>query len=125
MKVKRLLLTALVAVGAFSLVGCKGDTRFPRTFTVNFVTGEGGEVIASQTVKEGYLVTGVSSPDHEREHIFRGWYTDEAYENYFDVETYRVFEDLTLYAKWTFPDENPQEIRLADDAIQGLKAQIL
>ena len=116
MKVKKILLTTLVAVGVFSLASCKGDVRYPRTFTVNFVTGEGGEVIESQVVKEGYLLQGVSSPDHEKEHIFRGWYTDANYENYFDVETYRVFEDLTLYAKWTFPTNSPQEIRLADDA---------
>ena len=88
MKVKNILLTALVAVGVFSLASCKGDTRYPRTFTVNFVTGECGEVIESQVGKEGYLVTGVSSPDHEKEHIFRGWYTDANYENYFDVEKF-------------------------------------
>ncbi|MGM9859057.1 MAG: InlB B-repeat-containing protein [Bacilli bacterium] len=116
MKAKKFILTAFLLINVSILTGCKGDPTYPRTFTVNFVTGEGGEVIESQVVKEGYKVTGVSSPDHVKEHIFRGWYTDEAFTNYFDVENYRVFEDLTLYAKWTFPDNNPQEIRLADDA---------
>ena len=101
MKNKSKILIPLVALfGLVTLSGCKGDDRFPRTFTVNFVTGEGGEEIASQTVKEGYMLKGASSPDHTREHIFRGWYTDANYENYFDVDTYRVFEDLTLYSIW-------------------------
>ena len=101
MNTKKLLLTTLAGLSIFSLTSCKGDENYPRSFTVNFVTGEVGQEISSQTVKEGYLLKGVSSPEHERENIFRGWYTDPNYENYFDVDTYRVFEDLTLYAKWT------------------------
>ena len=116
MNTKKLLLTTLAGLSIFSLTSCKGDENYPRSFTVNFVTGEGGQEISSQTVKEGYLLKGVSSPEHERENIFRGWYTDPNYENYFDVDTYRVFEDLTLYAKWTFPSNDPQEISLGEDA---------
>ena len=100
MKKRNILLTVLASMMALSLSGCKGDERYPRTFTVNFETGEGGEVIESQVVKEGYLISGIDEPDHEKEHIFKGWYLDEAYTQYFDIENHRVFDDITLYAKW-------------------------
>ena len=111
---KRKSLFVLLSSSLLLLSSC-GDARFPRKFTVKFVTGEGGEVIKDQTVKEGYLVENVTNPDHEKEHIFRGWYLDEEYTEYFDVANYRVFSDLTLYAKWTFPTNNPQEIELGKD----------
>ncbi len=116
MKKRNILLTVLASMMVVSLSGCKGDERYPRTFTVNFETGEGGEVIESQVVKEGYLISGVDEPDHEKEHIFKGWYLDESYTEYFDIENHRVFEDITLYAKWIFPTNAPQEISLANDA---------
>ena len=112
---KKKLISFVIATASLLVLSACGDSRFPRTFTVKFVTGEGGEVIPDQVVKEGYLIQGVSNPDNEREHIFRGWYTDEEYKDFFDVETYRVFEDLTLYAKWTFPSVSPQEIELGHD----------
>ena len=62
MNTKKLLLTTLAGLSIFSLTSCKGDENYPRSFTVNFVTGEGGQEISSQTVKEGYLLKGVSSP---------------------------------------------------------------
>lgn len=111
---KKKSLFVLLSSSLLLLSSC-GDARYPRTFTVKFVTGEGGQVIADQQVKEGYLVEGVSDPEHEKEHIFRGWYTDSEYKNFFDVSTFRVFEDLTLYAKWTFPTNSPQEIELGKD----------
>ena len=111
---KRKPLFLIMTAGLLVLSAC-GDSRYPRTFTVKFVTGEGGEAIPDQQVKEGYLLQGVSDPNNEKEHIFRGWYTDEECQNKFDVETYRVFEDLTLYAKWTFPTYSPQEISLGSD----------
>ena len=113
---KKKALSLIILSSSLLLLSSCGDSRFPRTFTVKFITGEGGEVIADQTVKEGYLVQGVSNPDHQKEHIFRGWYLDEEYKEFFDVENYRVFSDLTLYAKWTFPTISPQEIELGHDA---------
>lgn len=117
MKTKKLLSSILSVIVIFSVAGCKGDENLPRTFTVNFVTGEGGEIIESKVVKEGYLIEGVDEPDHTiEEHIFCGWYLDENYVEFFDIETYRVFENITLYAKWVFPNTTPQEIMLGKDA---------
>ena len=106
------------------LTACKGDPRFPRKFTVNFVTGETGESIPSQTVKEGYtveLTRQITEPNNSREHIFRGWYSsyDEesnTYSDKFDIEKYRIFQDTTLYAKWSFPTEEPSEFTIGEDA---------
>ena len=113
---KKPLLVALLFSGLALLSACNGDSRYPRSFTVHFETGETGEKLPDQIVKEGYMLEGVSDPGNEREHIFRGWYTDPEYRNYFDVENYRVFDNLTLYAKWTFPTLSPQEISLGEDA---------
>ena len=106
------------------LTACSGDPRFPRSFTVNFVTGETGEAIASQTVKEGYtinLTKQIENPQNSRENIFRGWYSSfdsetNTYNDPFDVENYRVFSDMTLYAKWSFPTAEPSEFSIGTDA---------
>ena len=106
------------------LTACSGDPRFPRSFTVNFVTGETGEAIPSQTVKEGYTIelsNKITNPNNSREHIFRGWYTSYdsetgVYKDQFDIENYRVFQDMTLYAKWSFPTDEPSEFAIGTDA---------
>ena len=106
------------------LSSCSGDNRFPRYFTVNFETGETGEKIPAQTVKEGYtinLVNQIANPRNTRENIFRGWYTtydseSGLYSDQFDIENYRVFQDMTLYAKWSFPTESPSEFTIGNDA---------
>lgn len=116
MKKNTLLFAGLCSMLICGLSGCSGDENYPRTFTVNFETGAGGEKISSQKIKEGYIIEEIQTPNHEREHIFCGWYTNEEYTEYFDIENYRVFEDLTLYAKWIFPTNSPQEISLANDA---------
>lgn len=101
------------------LASCKGDPNYPRTFTVNFITDGHSQSFESFEVKEGYLIEGVGTPTYDIEAIFDGWYTvdDDGNElEYFDINSYRVFDNLTLKAKWTIPSMNPQNIRLGDDA---------
>ena len=113
----------ILAVASFALVvsltSC-GDQNYPRTFTVNFETGETGVKITSQTVKEGYtlkLSKDIISPTNTAEHyLFRGWYEDQEYTKAFDVNSYRVTSDITLHAKWTFPTTTPEEFSIGEDA---------
>ncbi len=106
------------------LTACSGDPRYPRYFTVNFETGETGEAIPSQTVKEGYTIelsNKIVDPSNTRDHIFRGWYSsydseNNIYSDKFDIENYRVFQDMTLHAKWSFPTDEPSEFAIGEDA---------
>ena len=114
MKIKKYLIVIFTSLLILVLAAC-GDDRFPRTFTVSFVAGDGAMAIASQTVKEGYLISGVSTPTNEKEAIFNGWFLDSEFKEAFDIDTYRVFDNITLYASWTYPSATPQEIKLASD----------
>lgn len=106
------------------LTACSGDPRFPRYFKVSFETGETGEAIPEQTVKEGYTIelsNKITNPNNSREHIFRGWYSSydsesNTYSDKFDIENYRVFQDMTLHAKWSFPTDEPSEFAIGEDA---------
>ena len=111
----RKLFVIVFAVLLVLVLSSCGDKRYPRSFSVHFVTGEGVEAISDQIVKEGYLIQGVSTPTNSKEAIFNGWFLDEAFKEAFDIETYRVFDNITLYASWTYPSITPQEIKLASD----------
>lgn len=112
---KRILVLSLV-LSMFALVGCKGDVDLPRSFMVRFETGEFSSDIAPQTVKEGYRVSDISTPISSKEAMFRGWYSDSEYIDIWDIDTYRVTEDVTLYAKWSYPEVYPTEFSLGNDA---------
>ena len=104
---------------AIGLTSC-GDPNYPRTFTVNFETGQTGVKIDSQTVKEGYtlqLSKEIQNPTNNAQYyLFKGWYEDQEYTKSFDVNTYRVTSDITLYAKWIFPTTTPTEFTIGEDA---------
>lgn len=114
MNKRNTILSLVLLAFSFSLASC-GDARYPRTFTVTFHPGEGLAPIASQTVKEGYLVTGIKTPEVEGDAIFDGWFLDDKFEEPFDIETYRVFDDIDLYASFTYPTITPQKITLGND----------
>lgn len=120
MKIRNIvLLTVMVLVLTLALlfvVGGAGDTDYPRSFTVKFITGEGATQIAPQVVKEGYGLEPIQTPTHDQVAIFRGWYADADYTEPWDVNTYRVMGDTTLYAKWSFPTDTPTEFALGTDA---------
>lgn len=115
----KFITTSLLLLGLVSLASCGVDNRFPRSFKVDFEVDANTQAIASQEVKEGYLISGVDVPTNDLDAIFMGWYQidDEGHElSYFDIKTYRVFEDMTLKAKWIYPTTTPQEITLGSDA---------
>lgn len=120
MKVRSIVLYGIMAVvlalALLFVVGGAGDVDYPRTFTIKFVTGEGATQIAPQTVKEGYSIEPIQTPTHDQTAIFRGWYADENYTEPWDVNTYRVMGDTTLYAKWSFPTATPTEFEIGADA---------
>jgi len=119
MKNSKKLLTLATCALVIGLVSC-GDPNYPRTFNVDFETGTTGVKIESQSVKEGYtlnLTKDIQSPTNsEQYYLFRGWYEDENYTKPFDVSTYRVTSNMTLYAKWTFPTTTPSEFSIGEDA---------
>ena len=119
MRQRKLLLLTLLLSSSTLLASCSGDNRFPRTFEVNFITDSNTESIEKKVVKEGYRIDGVGTPQNSQEAIFDGWYIVDSEGNeleYFDIENYRVFNDLTLKAKWTYPSINPVNITLGSDA---------
>lgn len=65
-----------------------------KTFVVTFTTGT-DEVIKSQTIKEGALVTKPTNPKRTG-YVFAGWYNGD---NRFDFKT-KITSDIELTAKW-------------------------
>ena len=59
----------------------------------------GGSYVENITVEEGELVDEPTSPTKEG-YVFIGWYLDQWYNNIFKFDTYKVTNDITLYAKW-------------------------
>lgn len=86
------------------------DTPTVENFTVAFNTN-GGNTIATKTVKKGDKVTGVTSPTKDG-YIFSGWFTDSACTQAFNIATATITADITLYAGWE-EEANPLEIKTA------------
>jgi uncharacterized repeat protein (TIGR02543 family) len=68
-----------------------------RTVTFN---SQGGSVVNSQSVGEGYKVTLPDTPVRTG-YFFVGWYKDAVYTVTWNFNTDIVTSDTTLYAKWT------------------------
>lgn len=66
----------------------------------------GGNEIADAIVSYGNKVTKPTDPEKEG-YIFNGWYVDSTLENEYDFDT-EVTKDLTLYAKWSEGETNPE-----------------
>lgn len=124
MKRKSLLicLALLMVFSVVLLAACSGDTSLPRHFTVTFETNADGLNIDDIKVLEGYSIKmdglDLNAPIHPTvpNAKFRGWYTDGAFTNTWDMATYRVTENMTLYAKWSYPLPQPSEIAVTDEA---------
>ena len=97
MKIKKILLTILLFVVFFILVGC--NLTF---YTVTFESNGGSNVASKQTI--GYVArpTDPTKDDYE----FAGWYTDAELTNEFNFND-KISENITLYAKWITPSSNP------------------
>ena len=70
------------------------------SYTVTFNTGDGGPLVAAQTVKHGAKATQPTDPTRS-DATFAGWYKDEAKTQNFDFATEIITTNITLYAKWT------------------------
>ena len=99
MKIKKILLTILLFVVFFILVGC--NLTF---YTVTFESNGGSNVASKQTI--GYVArpTDPTKDDYE----FAGWYTDAELTNEFNFND-KISENITLYAKWITPSLNPDD----------------
>ena len=76
------------------------DTPTPTVYTVAFDVQGHGDAPAAQQVEDGGLVTKPADPSADG-YDFGGWYEEAEceYEWHFDSDV--VFENITLYAKWT------------------------
>ncbi len=98
-----------VSLGENSIRLTSGNTVYDVTFdgttytavvptsTVTFNTCE-GDPIESSTVTTSLAIGDLPTPTREG-YIFKGWYTEAAYENAV-TSKYVVTDDVTLYAKW-------------------------
>lgn len=66
--------------------------------TVTF-DSDGGTDVASQTVRQGSVVTEPTPAPTKTNSIFEGWYTDKTYATAWTFAD-PVNQDMTLYAKW-------------------------
>ena len=92
------------------------DVKTLEEYTITF-DSQGGSEVAEQTVEEGGKIAKPENPILLN-HIFNGWYSDEACTVAWDFDTV-VSESMTLYAKWTeqlIKAEGETEISLSMDA---------
>lgn len=125
MKKINILFIILTLLLTLCLSSCKGDPLIPRSYTVRFVTNNDDIKIDPVTVKEGYHITGTSVDLNKMEEltstsaIFRGWFEDEEFTLAWDVDTYRVSQNMKLYAKWSYPVDAPSEIEVSSGAFSN------
>ena len=102
-KILGLLLAALLALSALSLVACgPGEEDTPAQYTVTFnYNYDGAPAATVQTVEEGKTVAEPTDPERG-EYTFTGWYTEAACSNEFDFAT-AITANITLYAGWREP----------------------
>jgi uncharacterized repeat protein (TIGR02543 family) len=97
--VLNLLVIAAIAVSAAFVASCDSKDDDVKSFTVEFESNGGGTV-ASQTVKDGDLITEPKDPEREG-YTFDGWYSDnDTFDKAWDFANGKVTEDVKLYAKW-------------------------
>jgi hypothetical protein len=133
MKMKKSVLAVTSLAMLLGLAACNGDPNYPRKFTVTFDTGKTGAEIASQSVKEGYLLNAtkeITNPTNTAAHyLFKGWYEEivvkkgqkdeKIVERDFDVINHRVIHDMTLKARWIFPTSTPSHFTITEDAFSN------
>jgi len=61
---------------------------------------QGGSAVASQTIDDGNLLT-EPTPPTKLGFTFSGWYRETGYVNQWTFASDCVYDDITLYAKWT------------------------
>jgi uncharacterized repeat protein (TIGR02543 family) len=73
---------------------------FGKDFKVSFDAKGGEPAPAAQTIKKGKKATEPQSAPAKANHIFNGWYTDDAYTTKWKFDRDTVTADTSLYAKW-------------------------
>ncbi|MGD9910258.1 MAG: beta strand repeat-containing protein [Candidatus Izemoplasmatales bacterium] len=112
MKKLFLLFAALFIVT--TLAACNNQATSQISHTVSFDT-DGGNIISSQTVFEGGLVTKPTDPE-KAGYVFNGFYNGNTEWN-FSIDI--VTSDLTLVAKWILVSSTPTNIVLTDDVFSS------
>ena len=100
MKLKRLIMAAVIAVFAVCLfAACGPATPTSSGYTITFdYNYDGAPEAYTASVEEGDVVTPPADPTRDK-YDFTGWYTDAACTAEADFE-YAVTEDATYYAGW-------------------------
>ncbi|MCR5689018.1 MAG: InlB B-repeat-containing protein [Clostridiales bacterium] len=75
----------------------------PATYTVTF-DSDGGSAVADQSVTQGLSAEEPAAPVREG-FEFAGWFADSSKTEAYAFDT-RVYDDITLYAKWNAPAGN-------------------
>lgn len=98
-------------LGALVITGCgKSSSSAPGTyFTVSFDTGEGGTVIAPQSIKNGGLVSKPTNPERTG-YAFSGEWTYQSFPWKFNIDI--VTSDMTLVAGWLEVSSTPTNIKM-------------
>ena len=76
-------------------------------FTVSF-DSQGGSAVASQTIPNGSNAASPEEPTREG-YQFEGWYKEAACINAWDFEKDAITANITLFAKWTVVEEEPED----------------
>ncbi len=98
------------------LVACKDTPEETLEFTVTFVTGEGGTVVAAQEIENGGKVTKPADPTREG-YVFGGSWMNGSFEWNFAVDI--VTDDLTLTATWIEISSTPTEVKMVDETFSS------
>ncbi|MGI6781566.1 MAG: InlB B-repeat-containing protein [Acholeplasmataceae bacterium] len=97
---KNKFLYLLLFVFSLLLVGCIQNKE--DFFTVSFET-YGGQYIASQKVKDGEYAVRPNDPI-KKGYDFKGWFSDNNFNNEFIFETVKITSNMTVYAKFIETD---------------------
>ncbi len=79
--------------------------RIIKTYDVNFIVGMNDDVQIENPelyygIKHGNRITQPTMVEKYDKFIFKGWFTDDTYNNKFDFDNTTITSNLTLYAKW-------------------------
>ena len=91
-------LDKMIIGGILAIVLILGYGIANNGYTVTF-DSKGGTDVVAQDKMYGDLVD-VPEPPTREGYVFTGWSADENCVNVWDMETYIVNDDLTLYAGW-------------------------
>ena len=85
----------------------------------NRVTFNDQGVLTMEFAVDGYKVDKPTDPKRTG-YVFGGWYEEIGLTNLWNFETYGVYSDITLYAKWTAGVPNTGDVAGLSNALLGL-----